>query len=148
MIRFAVVLHVLSVVVWVGGMAFAHLALRPALAETLEPPQRLKLLSAILQRFMAIVTLAVALIIITGGYLMASVGGFGASPAVHAMLGIGALMVVIFAYLRVKTYPRMRAAVAASQWPEAGAAAGTIRHLIAVNLVLGAVVIIVAVFGR
>src|SRR5512140_1422607 len=121
-------------------MAFAHLALRPALAETLEPPQRLKLLSAILQRFLAVVTLAVALIIVTGGYLMAAVGGFAASPAIHVMLGIGTIMVVIFAYLRLRPYPRMRAAVAASQWSDAGAAAGTIRHLIAVNLALGAVV--------
>ena len=148
MIRFAVALHVLSVVVWVGGMAFAHFALRPALAETLEPPQRLKLLSAILQRFLTVVTLAVVLIIVTGGYLMAAVGGFAAPPAVHAMLGIGAVMVVIFAYLRLRTYPRMRTAVAAGQWPKAGAAAGTIRHLIAVNLALGAIVIVVAVFGR
>ena len=34
-------LHVLAVVLWVGGMAFAHFFLRPALA-TLEPPQRLR----------------------------------------------------------------------------------------------------------
>ncbi len=36
-------LHVLAVVIWVGGMFFAYNALRPAAAEVLEPPNRLKL---------------------------------------------------------------------------------------------------------
>ena len=37
-------LHVLSIVVWVGGMVFAHFFLRPAAME-LPPPQRVPLLS-------------------------------------------------------------------------------------------------------
>ena len=44
-------LHLLGVVVWVGGMFFAHMALRPAATELLEPPQRLPLLQATLMRF-------------------------------------------------------------------------------------------------
>ncbi|EFK95682.1 membrane protein [sediment metagenome] len=40
-------LHVLAVVLWVGGMAFAHFFLRPALA-TLEPPHRLRLMHVVL----------------------------------------------------------------------------------------------------
>ena len=39
----AYAVHVLFAVLWVGGMAFAILALRPALA-VLEPPQRLALI--------------------------------------------------------------------------------------------------------
>ena len=133
---------------WVGGMAFAHFALRPALAQTLEPPQRLQLLASILQRFLAAVTLAVVLIIVSGGYLMAQMGGVAAPPTVHAMLGIGAIMIVVFGYIRLRSYPALRAAVEAGRWPEAGAVAGTIRHLVAVNLVLGAIVIVIAVLGR
>jgi len=148
LVRLALILHVLAVVIWVGGMAFAHFALRPALAQTLEPPQRLKLLAVILQRFLSAVTLAVVLIILSGGYLMARMGGFAAGPAVHAMLVIGAVMIVIFGYIRLRSYPALHAAVEAGRWPDAGASAGTIRHLVAVNLVLGIVVIIVAVLGR
>lgn len=129
-------------------MAFTHFALRPALAETLEPPQRLKLLAAILQRFLAAVTLAVVLIVLTGGYLMAQMGGVGAPAAVHAMATIGLVMIVIFAVIRARTYPVMRAAVGAGRWPEAGAAANTIRRLVEVNLALGAVVIVIAALGR
>jgi len=40
---YAVTLHILGAVIWVGGMFFAYMALRPAIVETLEPPFRLKL---------------------------------------------------------------------------------------------------------
>ncbi len=128
-------------------MAFAHFALRPALAETLEPPQRLKLLGAILQRFFAAVTSAIVLIMVSGGYLMAKIGSAVPVP-VHVMLVIGVVMMLIFAYLRLRTYPKLRAAIADSRWPDAGGAASTVRHLVAVNLGLGVVVVIAAVLGR
>ena len=43
-------LHVLSIIVWVGGMVFAHFFLRPAIAR-LEPPVRLRLMHEVLGRF-------------------------------------------------------------------------------------------------
>jgi uncharacterized membrane protein len=39
---FALALHILGAVVWVGGMFAIYVCLRPALS-TLEPPQRLRL---------------------------------------------------------------------------------------------------------
>lgn len=107
----------------------------------------MQLLSLILQRFLAAVTLAVVLIIVSGGYLMAQMG-VAAPATVHVMLAIGVVMIAIFGYLRLRSYPALRAAVDAARWPEAGARANTIRHLVAINLVLGLVVIIVAVLGR
>ena len=50
--QFARWLHVMGVVVWVGGMFFAHMALRPAV-QSLAPPERLPLLAATLSRFIA-----------------------------------------------------------------------------------------------
>ena len=38
-----ITLHLLSAVIWVGGMFFAYMVLRPAAATLLEPPQRLPL---------------------------------------------------------------------------------------------------------
>ena len=43
--------HVLSIIVWVGGMVFAHFFLRPA-AQALEPPLRVRLMHDVLQRFL------------------------------------------------------------------------------------------------
>ena len=39
--RLLLLLHILAVVVWIGGMFFAHYCLRPAAAEKLSPEQRL-----------------------------------------------------------------------------------------------------------
>ena len=36
----AITLHILGAVIWVGGMFFAYMALRPVAAALLEPPQR------------------------------------------------------------------------------------------------------------
>jgi hypothetical protein len=38
-------IHLLSIIVWIGGMVFAHFFLRPAVAQ-LEPPLRLRPASA------------------------------------------------------------------------------------------------------
>ena len=40
-------LHVLAIVLWIGGMFFAHFFLRPA-AAALDPPVRLKLMHDVL----------------------------------------------------------------------------------------------------
>lgn len=44
--------HVLSIIVWIGGMVFAHFFLRPA-AQALEPAQRVTPMHGVLQRFPA-----------------------------------------------------------------------------------------------
>ena len=44
-------LHVMGVVVWVGGMFFAYMALRPVAASVLEPPQRLTLWAGVFGKF-------------------------------------------------------------------------------------------------
>ena len=56
-------LHLAGVIIWIGGMVFAHVCLRPVAASQLQPPQRLPLLAAILARFFALVTVSIAVII-------------------------------------------------------------------------------------
>jgi len=141
-------LHLLGVVVWVGGMFFAHMALRPS-AQALPPPQRLPLLAATLTRFVAWVAVAVLLILGSGFFLVTAAGGFGALRwPVHAMTALGLLMVVVYAWLVAIPLRALKGSVAAADWPSAGAAMGRVRHLVAVNLVLGLVTITVAVLGR
>jgi len=145
----ALLLHVLAVVVWVGGMFFAHMALRPAVAATLEPPQRLALMEATLTRFFAWVAASIVVLLATGFGLIAALGGFRAvGGAIHAMAGIGVVMTLIFVELRLRPFRRLRAAVAAKAWPEAGAALAGVRQRVAVNLVLGLVTIVIAVLGQ
>ena len=136
--------HVLAVVLWVGGMAFAHFFLRPALL-VLEPPQRLKLMHAVLRRFSGAVLVLSALVLASGLWMIGRAargvvqgGGVFVWPADWlVMTAVGLLMVAIFGHIRFVLYKRFDARVAALQWPDAGAALGAIRQWVAVNLALG-----------
>ena len=146
--KFAVWLHLLAVVVWVGGMFFAHMALRPA-AQALPPPQRLPLLAAALSRFVAWAAGAIVILVGSGIAMIVLLGGMRAVGVyVHVMIGLGLVMILIYGHLVASSLKRLRAAVAASDWPSAGAAMTMARRLVGVNLVLGLVTITVAVLGR
>ncbi len=146
----ALALHLLASTVWVGGMFFAYMALRPAAAELLEPPLRLRLWSRVFKRFFPWVWLAVLLLLATGFWMIFAVfGGMGGVRGhVHLMLALGLIMSGIFLYIWFGPYTGLRAAVAAEDWPTGGARLATIRRLIGTNLILGLVVIAVAAFGR
>ena len=146
LIPFLLFLHLVAVVVWVGGMFFAYLCLRPVAAATLEPAQRLTLWAGVLGRFFPWVWLAVALILASGLTIMANVGGH--SPVHwHLMMTLGIIMMMIFAHLFFAPFPRLRRAVAAGDWPRAGAALNQIRRMVGVNLVLGMITVAIATLG-
>jgi uncharacterized membrane protein len=143
--QFARWLHVMGVVVWVGGMFFAHMALRPAV-QSLAPPERLPLLASTLSRFLAWVAVAIVAILASGVAMMAMLGPVGLY--VHAMTAVGLAMTVIYAYIVVVPLRSLRGGVGARDWPRAGAAMLRIRQLVAVNLVLGIAVIATAYLAR
>jgi uncharacterized membrane protein len=144
--RFLVMFHLLAVIVWIGGMFFAHVCLRPVAAAQLPPPQRLPLLAAILGRFFVVVGWALLFLWGSGIVRFAQVGA--AIPASWlAMAGIAAVMTVILALIVFRFHRPMVAAVAASDWPQAGAAMNTIRQLVLTNLLLGVLTVVVAVLG-
>lgn len=146
--QFARWLHLLGIIVWVGGMFFAHFALRPAV-QALPPPQRLPLLLETLNRFLRWVGVAVALILGSGFWLIQGVGGFAvAGTGIHVMSALGLLMAGIYAVVVVGPLRRLSAEVAAGEWAKAGAAMSSIRRLIGINLLLGALTVSVAVLVR
>jgi len=153
--------HLLAVVLWVGGMAFAHFFLRPSLA-LLAPPERLKLMREVLRRFFAAVAAAVVVVLATGGWMAAlatrAARGAGQAGSTAAdgrafawpadwivMAAIGLAMTVIFAVIRHVFYPRFTKALEAGDLPAAAAGLARIRAWVAVNLVLGVGVILVTV---
>lgn len=144
------VLHVIGAVVWVGGMAFAILALRPAAHEALEPPQRLALMSGVFRRFFRMLWHVVPLVILSGWGLVAGwYWGFGASIwHVHLMHVTGLVMTGVFLFVALGPWKRMRAAVAAGDRPGAAAALDAIRKGVTMNLVLGVLTVGVAAWGR
>ncbi len=141
-------IHLLAAVVWVGGMFFAYMALRPAAVEVLQPPDRLRLWARTFHRFFRWVWLAVVLLLLSGFYMVHLMGGLFHVPAyVQTMLVIGSVMMGIYAYVFFQ-YRRLTARVASQDWPRAGETLAVIRKLVAVNLTLGMLTIGVAILGR
>lgn len=140
-------LHIAAVVVWVGGMSFAHFCMRPS-ALALPPPQRLPLMAGALGRFFTQVLAALVLLWVSGLAMMLAVGFAGSPPAWHAMLGLGLVMTLVFLVIRYLRWPRLREAVARGDWPAGAAALDGIRRLVTLNLVLGGLTIAVATLGR
>ena len=138
-------LHILALMVWVGGMFFAHNALRPVAAVVLEPPQRLTLLAGIFTKFFAWVWLAIALILASGLYMMALLG----KPPLYVtlMAVIGIVMMLIFGHIFFAGFRRLKRAVAAQDWKAGGAAMAQIRKLVGINLVLGLITIAIGSLG-
>jgi uncharacterized membrane protein len=128
-------------------MFFAHFCLRPVAAEQLPPPQRLPLLAAVLGRFFAAVAVSIVAIVVSGFVSLVNVG-FAAAPWYwHLMLVLGLVMACIFGLIYFLHFPRLKAGVAAQDWPVAGAAMNRIRPLVATNLLLGASTIAIATLG-
>ena len=141
-------LHMMGVVVWIGGMFFAHFAPRPA-AQELPPPVRLPLLAATLSRFFAWAGVAVLAILASGVWLSEAMGGFRAiGVSIHVMTAIGLAMALVFAYIVTGPYRRLKAAVADARWEAAAPAMAVIRRLVGLNLALGLATIAIAVLGR
>jgi uncharacterized membrane protein len=146
----AVALHLLSVVVWVGGMFFAYMALRPVAAAQLQPPERLTLWAGVFRKFFPWVFAAIA-IILASGYWMVLVfyGGFDTvGMHVHLMIWLGYVMMLIFLHVFFAPFKRLQRAVAAGDWPAGGRALAQIRIMIGVNLAIGLLVVAVASGGR
>jgi uncharacterized membrane protein len=150
MMSISLLLHVLSVVIWVGGMFFAYMVLRPVAAIQLAAPQRLTLWSGVFSQFFPWVFLAVGLILSTG--LLMLIYGFGgirsASIDLQLMLSTGIVMMLIFFHIYFAPFQRLKRAVSAEDWSAGSRHLAQIRMLVGVNLVLGLLTIALAAGGR
>lgn len=144
----AVALHVLAAVVWVGGMFFAYLALRPALAQH-SVLANAHLWAAVFRRFFTWVWTSIAVLLVTGFFMVFNAfGGFRQTPMfVNLMIVLGIVMMLLFAYVAFRPYRQLRHSVEANTEAEARKAMHQIRWVILVNLILGLIVIFIAASG-
>jgi uncharacterized membrane protein len=142
-------IHVLSAVIWVGGMVFAHFMMRPA-ALALEPPARLPLFRRVFARFFPLVWIIIVLLLATGfAMIFVGFGGFATAPQyVNVMLGLGIVMMLAFGHLYFTPWRRMRAALDSEDLLGGATALNQIRMIVVFNLYLGLIVIAVAATGR
>ncbi len=141
--QYALLVHLTAAVIWIGGMFFAYLCLRPAAAQLLEPPTRLSLWSTTLSRFFPWVWGAVVALPVTGLWMVAQMGGFGAVGVyVHIKLTLGIVMILIYLYVFFLPYRRLRQALAGGDVPAAGAQLNRIRILVGTNLAIGLLILV------
>ena len=139
-------LHVLAALIWVGGMFFAWMILRPAAITALEGPARLKLWVEVFQRFFVWVWIAVVVLPISGvGLLQMRFNGFETAPRyVQIMMGLYIVMVALFIRIQSLQLPELRKAIEAQAWADGAAVMGRIRRLVGCNLIVGLVLVAIA----
>ena len=146
----ALVLHLLAATVWVGGMFFAYMVLRPVAAGTLEAPQRLTLWVRVFTGFFPWVWFAVISLLLTGYPLLFGVFGSMANAPifVHLMQALGLIMMAIFAHVFFAPFRRLKQAVSAEDWEAGGRQLAQIRRMVGINLILCLMVVVMAGGGR
>jgi len=158
-----VFLHVISAVVWVGGMIAMRFAAHQSFMQ-LDAPERLIRASHALKRLFIIVTPAVILLIITAvimavglGFRIAAVGPDGAildaeAYATYNLVHIKeAIWMVMAMNLGLMAWFRVQAAKAidAKDFPIAKAKLGLIgKYMVPLNIILGVIAIFMGVVLR
>lgn len=145
-----IALHTLAAVIWVGGMFFAYMALRPVAAKVLEPGQRALLWCHTLSLFFLWVWVSIVTLLVTGYGMIGMYFGGMANTGwhIHAMQAGGLLMMLLFLHVYFAPYRRLKKAITADDTPEAIRRVGQIRKLVGINLILGLIVVILGSGGR
>ncbi|WP_122573337.1 CopD family protein [Pseudomonas viridiflava] len=138
--------HLLAALVWVGGMFFSWMVMRPAIIAALEGPSRLKVWVQVFPRFFVWVWAAVIVLPITGiGMIQLNFTSFETAPRyVQIMMGLYVVMVALFLRIHSLQLPELQRAVETEQWSEGAAALGRIRRLVGINLIIGLTVVVIA----
>ncbi|NQW08282.1 MAG: CopD family protein [Alphaproteobacteria bacterium] len=150
MMTILLTLHVITATIWVGGMFFAYVVLRPSIGEIEPPAERPRLWRRVFERFFLWVSISVLVLLATGYAMIFLVfGGFSAAGIhIHVMNATGLLMFLVYGHLRFGVWPKFRRAVDADDFTTAAAKLVSIRRIVAINLGLGWVTIVAGATGR
>jgi uncharacterized membrane protein len=143
------ILHILGALIWVGGMFFAYVVLRPAAGE-METPARLALWRGVFQGFFPWVWASVVALLLSGYFMLFwGLGGFaGAGVHVHLMQATGWLMILLFLHLYFAPWRRLQRALDGGDAAQAARQLGQIRLIVATNLALGLLTSAIGASGR
>ena len=89
-------LHLLCAVIWVGGMFFAYVVLRPSMA-AIEAPQRMLLHTRVFKKFFLVIWHAMPVILLSGMAMIVLQWNMATAPwQINAMMGLGLVMAAVF----------------------------------------------------
>ncbi len=98
-LRFAVLfIHIVAVIVALGGSLFSTFALAPVLAAELDPPARLRVARRIVRRLGAIVLTSLAVLVVTGIFNVLFIGGVSILLAIKLILVIVVIGLALYQY--------------------------------------------------
>ncbi len=142
-------IHLLSALVWIGGMFFAYVILRPAIIETLDPGLRLMLWQAAFSRFFPWVWGSIIALLVTGLWMSSQLASSfeHINFPIKAMLIIGLVMIALFVYLYFKPFRHLKDDLAQNKAQAAAKQLAIIRKVVALNLTLGLVIIAIIKLG-
>ncbi|MGI9434833.1 MAG: CopD family protein [Geminicoccaceae bacterium] len=145
----ALIIHSLTAVLWVGGMFFAYIILRPTLQD-LDPPARLGLWRGVFQRFFPWVWMSIIGLPASGYFMIFyGFGGFsGAGLHIHIMHLTGLIMIALFIYLYYVPWSAYRQLVDKQDYAAGAARLGMMRKIVGANLALGLLTVALGASGR
>ncbi len=128
--------HIVAVIVALGGSLFSTFALAPVLAAELDPPARLRVSRRIVRRLGAIVLTSLAVLVVTGILNVFFIGG------VSILLAIKLVLVLVVIGLALYQYGNIGAQIwrADSPGPEVAALQARFRR---VGLTVGSIVLLI-----
>ena len=144
----AITLHVIAVIVWVGGMFFGFVALRPAM-KGMDTLAAARFWQTLLSHYLPWLWAAILVLLSSGIYMVFNgFGGFGQLPwFVQFMMGIGIFMMMLSGHLSFSSFKKLKRAVVGNDETLAKKAMQQIRLVTDVNLILGLAVVIVIMSG-
>ena len=148
MLATMMIVHILSILVWVGGMLFAHFILRPVANSLLEVPIRLPFMAHIFTYFFPLVWGAIIGLWASGLWMIFVFYQGMMTLSVHLMSGLALVMTGLFTYIFFVPFPNLKHAIHTQDLKEGGRYLATIRKIVATNLFLGLTVTIIALLGR
>lgn len=142
-------IHILSMVLWIGGMMFVQWFLRPALLH-LAAPARVMLLQEVLLRFFRAVIVASLAMLISGAWMLSNMLlrfrradlPFEMPISWWVMTIAGTFMVGVFFHIRLNLFVSLRAALQFNDPERTASALSKIRIWVSINLVLGLLIIV------
>ena len=138
-------LHLIAGIVWLGGMTFMLVALRPAVMAQMEPQPRARLMAMVWGRFFPLVLGAIVVLFTTGTNLytttfrsIKAATGAGSVPfGWNLMLVAGLAMMLIFCHIFFAGYRKFKRALARDEWAVVATASTQVHRLMVVNFALG-----------
>lgn len=136
-------LHLISIIMWIGGGAYAAVVLRPSLS-LLDQTQRNSVHLQTMARFFKGLTHAIPTTLITGWLLVLHEGGFANAPwTTNVMQLLGLIMAALFVRMYMVTYQKLRRAIR----PQASGF-DSVRKQVLVIVALGIITVLAASLGH